>query len=38
MPDGEVQKIIYETVLFGFACLLAFVLYFGITKKDPKSK
>ena len=38
LSDREIQRMIYMTVAFGFAYLLAFILYRGITKKDPKSK
>ena len=37
LSDNETQRMIYITIMFGFAYLLAFVLYFGITKK-PKEK
>ncbi len=38
MSDMEIRRIIYTLVMFGFAYLLVFILYKGMTKKDPKSK
>ena len=38
ISDMEVRKMIYMTVIFGLAYLLIFILYRGITKKEPKSK
>lgn len=36
ISDREVQRMIYMSIVFGFAYLLAFVLYFGITKKSKE--
>lgn len=38
ISNSELHKIIYMTIVFGLAYLLAFVLYFGLTKKEKKSK
>lgn len=34
MSDIETRRIIYMLVVFGFAYLLIFILYRGITKKS----